>query len=127
MYDDRDSNILYAVGDQNEETSYDHDWHNVRIFRSLDNGKTWKKIATGENYKKTGDYSSAVFLNGQIYIYNNNDIISYRPDFVPSGIQSVSYDSKDVNKTPVYDLQGRVYFQPQSGVYIINGKKFIKR
>ena len=52
------------------------------------------------------------------YDYNN-------PDWDPTGIQNV----KTVNSasTAVYDLLGRRVAQPAKGLYIQNGKKFVKK
>ncbi len=45
----------------------------------------------------------------------------------PTGISSVTADDAGGSDAPVFDLQGRSVGNPSHGVYIRNGKKFIKK
>ena len=79
-------------------------------FAKVPSGYTWAK---GKAYLETSEVVSAAGLG----FYFDDD---------PTAIYSIDADNNSLENNEVFNLAGQKVVQPSKGLYIVNGKKYIK-
>ena len=84
-----------------------------------------KKDDTGVGFYKLSD-SGTIGANKAYLIYSGTLAREFFSFSEATGISATLMNNEEVNDE-VYDLQGRRVSQPAKGLYIVNGKKYIKK
>lgn len=112
-------NIEAAVGKGNDPTAYESIIKNTEI----ENDKAYKTLSSSFEVKEDGVYRiglHAVSPSFRFKLFVRNISVTFDNT---TGINSV--DANGNGKDVVYDLSGRKVVQPETGVYIVNGKKLV--
>lgn len=136
-WDSNNSNVNYTGGN----------WPGVsctNLGEASNGNKVWKWTFNSADYKGTAGTATAPshiifnnegqpqtadmsFVSGGYYVYDSKNRGTLKAT-VTSGIQQVTISTASLlQQGPVYTLDGRRVSRPQQhGIYIVNGKKFVK-
>lgn len=82
----------------------------------IDSKYDGKKVEIGFMYTSPSSYSSGLWALDNIIV---------KGDIDATGIEEVS--TEKINDGKIFDLQGRRVYNPDKGIYIVNGKKVIMK